>query len=229
MTIPTRLAAAALAGTVALSWAHTAAAQTEQRTLSGERVAVYNLVGKLRVQPATGNQVVVDITRGGADARELKIETGDVRGANSLRIVYPADRIIYRGDRWGNSRTQLHVNSDGTFGDGSGRDWGIWGRGNVEIRSSGSGMDAYADVTVSVPKGQRIELHLGVGEASVANVDGDIFVDVSAARVDAQHTRGRLNLDTGSGSVTVSDAQGEVTLDTGSEGQGRLFKRMPYA
>ena len=169
-SIRARLAAVVLAGAAALSWAHPAAAQTEQRTLTGERVAVYNLVGKLRVQPATGNQVVVDITRGGADARELKIESGDLRGANTLRVVYPADRIVYRGDRWGNSRTQIHVNSDGTFGDNSGRDRRPWGRDNVEIRSSGSGMDAYADLTVSVPKGQRIELHLGVGEATVANV-----------------------------------------------------------
>jgi len=209
--LPTLILTAALLGRAA-----PAAAQGEQKTLAGDRVAIFNLVGRLRVQPSTGAQVTVDITRGGADAAQLKIETGELRGQNTLRVVYPSDRIVYRGDeRWNSSyRTNLHVNADGTFGMGeNGR---FWDRGNVEIRSSGSGLDAYADLTVSVPKGQRIELHLGVGDATITNVEGDIFVDVAAARVEAQHTKGRLTLDTGSGGVTVNDAQGEVSLDTGS-------------
>jgi hypothetical protein len=211
--LPTLILTAALLGRAA-----PAAAQGEQKTLAGDRVAIFNLVGRLRVQPSTGAQVTVDITRGGADAAQLKIETGELRGQNTLRVVYPSDRIVYRGDeRWNSSyRTNLHVNADGTFGMGeNGR---FWDRGNVEIRSSGSGLDAYADLTVSVPKGQRIELHLGVGDATITNVEGDIFVDVAAARVEAQHTKGRLTLDTGSGGVTVNDAQGEVSLDTGSGG-----------
>ncbi len=204
-----------------------AGAQTERRTLSGERVAVYNLAGRIRVEGGTGSQVTVDVTRGGPDARDLKIESGDVRGWNALRVIYPSDRIVYRErdrDR-GSSRTTLNVNSDGTFGSNSGdvrdsRDWNVFsrGRGQVEIRSSGSGFEAYADLTVSVPKGQRIAVHLGVGDAIVTNVDGDLMVDVSSARVETSHTRGRLLLDTGSGGVSVTDAQGVIDLDTGSGG-----------
>src|SRR5215468_985598 len=72
-----------------------ARAQTEHRNLSGERVAVYNLAGRVRVQAATGSQVTVDITRSGRDAAKLRLESGDVRGWNSLRVVYPSDRIVY--------------------------------------------------------------------------------------------------------------------------------------
>jgi len=189
-------------------------AQTERRSLSGERVAIYNLVGRLRVQSGTGSQVDVEVTRGGRDAGQLKIETGEIRNAQTLRVVYPADRIVYpvMGYR---SRTQIHVNSDGTFDDG--RSEGGWfSRDRVEISGSGSGLDAYADVVVSVPKGQRIAVHLGVGEATVSNVDGDISVSLSAASITSEHTRGRLFLDTGSGEVSVTDAQGDVSLDTGS-------------
>src|SRR5262249_34609533 len=181
--------------------------------MSGERGALYNLAGRVRVQAATGTQVTVDITRGGRDASKLKLETGDVRGWSALRVVYPSDRIVY--PEWqSRGRTQIHVNADGTFDDDS--NWRD--RDRVEIRSSGDGLEAHADMTIGVPKGQRIYVHWGVGDATVRNVDGDLRVSVASATVTSEHTRGRLSLDTGSGSVSVTDAQGEVKLDTGSGG-----------
>ena len=187
--------------------------QTDHRTLSGDRVSIYDLAGHVRVQAATGSQVTVDITRGGRDASKLRIESGDVRGWNALRVIYPSDRIVYP-DMGSRGRTQLRVNSDGTFDDD--HDWRDGDRDRVEIRSSGDGLDAHADLTIGVPKGQRIAVHLGVGAATVTNVDGDLRISVAAATVSAEHTRGRLSLDAGSGSVSVTDAQGEVKLDTGS-------------
>ena len=187
--------------------------QSERRTISGDRVAIYNLAGKVRVQAGSGSQVVVDVTRGGRDGGQLKLATGDVRGWESLRVIYPSDRIVYpeMGYR---SRTQMTVNSDGTFDDGNrGR---FYERERVEIRDSGSGLDAHADLVVSVPKGQRVAIHWGVGDAQVSSVDGDILVSVGSATVTAEHTRGTLKLDTGSGAVSLTDAQGDVTLDTGS-------------
>jgi hypothetical protein len=209
-SVRSSLRAIALVGIVA-SIPGVATGQTEHRNLSGERVAVYNLAGHVRVQAATGTQVTVDITRGGRDASKLKLETGEVRGWNSLRVVYPSDRIVY--PEWqSRGRTQIHVNSDGTFDDDSGwRD-----RDRVEIRNSGDGLEAHADLTIGVPKGQRIYVHWGVGDATVSNVDGDLRVGVAAASLTSEHTRGRLSLDTGSGTVSVTDAQGEVRLDTGS-------------
>ena len=191
-------------------------AQTERRTLSGDRVAIYNLAGKVRVQAGSGSQVGVDVTRGGRDGAQLKLASGDVRGWESLRVIYPSDRIVYPEMAY-RSRTQMTVNSDGTFDDGN-HDRGFFSRDRVEISASGSGLDAHADLVVSVPRGQRIAIHLGVGDANVSNVDGDLLVSVGSATVTAEHTRGRLNLDTGSGSVSLTDAQGDVTLDTGSGG-----------
>jgi lia operon protein LiaG len=188
-------------------------AQTDHRSLSGDRVAVYNLAGRVRVQAAAGTQVTVDVTRGGRDAGKLHIESGDVRGWNSLRVVYPSDRLVY--PEWqSRGRTDLRVNADGTFDD----DRGGYDRDRVEIRSSGDGLDAHADITIGVPKGQRVAVHWGVGDATVSNVDGDLRVSVAAATVTSEHTKGRLTLDTGSGNVSVTDAQGEVRLDTGSGG-----------
>ena len=193
-----------------------ASAQTEHRTLSGDRVAIYNLAGHLRIQAAGGGDITVDVTRGGRDASQLNIATGPIRGAQTLRVLYPSDRIIYSELRY-RTRTQIRVDEDGTFDDNSSnRGW--FGRGSVEIRDSGSGADAHADMVIGVPKGQRVVVHWGVGDATVTNVDGDIRLSVASATVNTEHTRGSLSLDTGSGGVTVTDAEGSVNLDTGSGG-----------
>jgi hypothetical protein len=202
----------ALAGALWIA-APLAAQERERFTLRGNDVAVYNLVGELRVEGATGSEVVVEVGRGGRDAAALKVETGRIRDRETLRVIYPDDRIVYPdGDR--GSRDEVSVRDDGTFGDhdryGGGR--------RVTIARSGGGLEAHANVTVRVPKGQRISLYLGAGEASVTNVDGDVFVDLWSASVTSRNTRGRLVLDTGSGEVSVSDAEGEVDLDTGSGG-----------
>ena len=189
---------------------------TEQRTVSGAQVAIYNIAGRLRALPGTGNAVVVEIARGGADASKLKVETGALRGRETLRIVYPSDRIVYPEMRY-RSRTSLHVRPDGTFSDGG--DWNEWrDRDRVDVRGSGDGLEAYADLTVRVPRGQKIELYLAVGRVEVQNVEGDLLVDVGAAEVDVSGTKGSLTLDTGSGRVAVRDVTGDVELDSGSGG-----------
>lgn len=206
---------ARLAGVVALSALLTApaAAQIEQRTVKGSQVAIYNLAGRLRAVAGTGDAVAVEITRGGADAAKLRIETGIIGGRETLRIVYPSDRVVYPDSR---SRTSITVRRDGTFGDGD-DDWRD-GRDRVDIRGYGPGLEAFADLTVRVPRGQKIELFLAVGRVDVANVEGDILVDVGAAEVDVSGTKGALTLDTGSGRVSVRDATGNLNIDSGSGG-----------
>lgn len=187
----------------------------ERRTLPGAEVAIYNIAGVMRVEGGTGSEVAVEVTRGGADAQRLEIATGRIGGRETLRVIYPGRRVVYAGgdSRGSRSRTTLRVDDDGTFSDG--RDSGAR---SVDIVSGGDGLEAHADVRVIVPKGKRVAVYLGVGEARVENVEGDLLVDVSAASVTSSGTRGRLSLDTGSGEVRVTDAQGDIDLDTGSGG-----------
>jgi lia operon protein LiaG len=185
---------------------------TERRAVGGSAVAIYNLAGRMSVVGGSGSDVVIEVTRGGADAGRLRIETGARGQWQTLRVIYPSNRIVYPPlGGWG-SRTSLNVDDEGYFNDSANRG----GRDRVEIRGSGSGMEAWADLRVVVPRGKRVAVHLAAGEATVSNVDGDLEVDVSAAGITTEHTRGRLRLDTGSGSVRVTDAQGTVELDTGS-------------
>ena len=197
-----------------------AAAQTTRHVLKGDSVAIYNLVGELRVEPGTGSDVAVEMRRGGADAARLEVQSGPLRGRETLRVIYPDDVIVL--PEWGRGwSTSLRVRDDGTFGDGDGGRGG-WRafRDGREVRITGrgrrGGMEAFADLRVSVPAGKRVAVHLGVGKAFVSNVDGVIQVHVASADVAADRTRGTLRIATGSGNVDLRDATGDVNLESGS-------------
>ena len=190
-----------------------ASAQVSRHNVSGDSVAIYNLIGEVRIEGGTGKVVTVEITPQGPDAGELRIETGPIRGRETLRVIYPDDEIVHPSrDGWWN--TEMRVREDGTFGDG-GRNHERSGR-SVRIRSRGNGLEAAANLRITVPKGQTVAVYLGVGRASVSNVDGKLRVDVASADVTAERTKGELDIDTGSGEVTVTDVEGEINLDTGS-------------
>jgi DUF4097 and DUF4098 domain-containing protein YvlB len=196
------------------------AAQTSRHVLKGDSVAIYNLVGELRVEAGTGSDVAVELTRGGSDAAKLDVQSGSIRGRETLRVIYPDDVILMPD--WGRGwSTTLRVRDDGTFGEEHGRhERGSWYRDGHEVRITGrsrdGGLQAYADLRVSVPTGKNVALYLGVGKAFVSNVDGTIRVNVASADVSADRTKGTLRVATGSGNVDVRTAAGDVSLATGS-------------
>ena len=196
-----------------------AVAQTSRHILKGDSVAVYNLVGDLRVEAGSGSDVVVELQRGGADAAKLDVQSGPLRGRETLRVLYPDDVIVMPS--WGRGwNTTLRVRDDGTFGDDHGRrDRGDYYREGRTVRITGrarDGLEAYADLRVTVPPGKAVGLYLGVGKTTITNVDGTIRVYVASADVAADRTKGTLRIETGSGNVDVRTAAGDVNLSTGS-------------
>ena len=187
--------------------------QAERYTIEGGDVAIYNLAGEVRVEPGSGS-VRAELTRGGADAGKLKVLSSEIDGWESLRVVYPADQIQYGPLAEGS--TQLRVRDNGTFGgrehDEDGRQRGR----RVTITNRGGGLDAHADLRVTVPPGKRVAIYLAVGKVSVSNVEGDLWVDAASAPVTTSGTRGELDIDVGSGAVKVTGASGELSVDTGS-------------
>lgn len=186
-------------------------AQEVQR-VQGGTAAIYNLAGHVEVVRGSGSDVVVRIERGGRDASSLQIETGVIRGRETLRVVYPADEIIYPEMGRG-SNTSLSVRADGTFSDRGGR-----GRGDrVRVRGRGDGLEAWADLTIEVPAGGEIEVYLATGEVTADGVDGDVSIDTGSGKVTALDINGSLEVDTGSGSIMVRGVVGgDVLVDTGS-------------
>jgi lia operon protein LiaG len=205
----------AIAGLLSFIWpAGLLAQQVERYSLAGDEVAIYNLAGQVRVEPSESG-VVIQLNRGGADAAQLRVAQGELDGRETLRVIYPADQIIY-SPSGANSSTQLRVHEDGTFGDDE-HGWEHHARGRrVSIKGAGSGLEAHADLRVQVPKGQRVCVYLAVGTVSVTNVDGELHLDAHSASVNATGIRGDMNLDVGSGSVRVTGAEGDLNVDTGS-------------
>ncbi|HWA15650.1 MAG TPA: DUF4097 family beta strand repeat-containing protein [Gemmatimonadales bacterium] len=200
-------------GTLALAAAPLAA---QSYSLSGDRVAIYNIAGAVTVTGGGSGAVKVQVDLQGGDARQLKVATGPIRGAETLRILYPDDDIIYSALGRG-SNTQMQIREDGTWGNFGREKWSNREeRHRVTIKGSGRGVEAYANLSVTIPAGKTVGIFTGVGRVDVTNVDGELMVDVGSAEITARNTRGSLNLDTGSGDIRVDNAEGEINLDTGS-------------
>jgi hypothetical protein len=219
MTMPTAFRAGVAVAATALA-VHSAAAQTERRSLSGSSIAIYDLVGRVQVEQGSGSEVVVEITRGGHDAKKLTIDVGELRGRNTLRIRFPDDDIVYPDlGRWSNS--DFRINSDGTWGgdDRDDRDDRSWGGHRIRIKGGGSGTGAWADLKILVPAGKDVAVYIGVGELGATRVTADLHLSASSARITVTGAKGNLIASAGSGGVEVRGATGDdVRIETGSGG-----------
>lgn len=183
----------------------------EEHRVRGEEVSVFNLAGSVEIVAGSGNEVVVQVTRGGGDAGRLEIGLAEVEGREALIVRYPSERVVYPELGRG-SRTTLRVRADGSFyGEG-----GSSGSREVELAGSGQGMEAWADLRIAVPDGQDFALFLAAGETHVRNVNGTFLVDTGSGPVEAHSVTGELVIDTGSGDVVVEGFDGELEVDTGS-------------
>ncbi len=180
----------------------------ESYTLEGGSVAIYNLAGRVEVVPGQGRHTVVEVSRGGADRERLAVETGEIDGRETLRVRYPGRRVVYRD--LGRSSATVRVRDDGTFFRG-------WRRGEkVEVSGRGGGLEAHADVTVRVPAGVAVAVHLAAGGVLAADARADLVVETGSGSVEVTDVVGDVHVDTGSGSVSISRVEGDVTADTGS-------------
>lgn len=209
------LAALALSALPSTLLPRDAGAQSDRRALSGSTVAIYDLVGHVTIEAGTGNDVVVEITRRGADASKLSVDVATVDGRNTLRIIYPDDDIIYPDmNRRGN--WEFSIDRDGRWGGYRSDRWTSSRR--YRVKSSGRGTEAWADMKILIPPGKRVDVNVGVGDAVSTNVASDLSIDVASASVTVNGHKGSLHLDTGSGRVDVRDVTGadEFTSDAGS-------------
>lgn len=180
----------------------------ERHTLRGSHVTVWNLAGRAVIEAGSGSEVVVEVTRGGSEGDRITSEASNDR----LVLRYPERDIVYRDTdedwRW---ETRLSVERDGTFSnswDGPGR--------SVRIRSSGSGLEAHADLRISVPKGQHFTLQLGAGRIEARNLDGRIELRTRVTSLEATDISGQLTASNGSGRVRILRAKGDIVASSGS-------------
>jgi len=180
----------------------------ERFTLRGERVAIWNLAGRVTIEPTSGSEVIVEVTRGGDDGRRLTVESRDDR----LVVRYPDRDVVYREARRGSFTVRLNMDADGSFDSG----YNEMGGRSVQIRSSGGGLEAHADLRILVPRGQRLRVSLGVGDIEASNVEGDIDLNTRVTGVTATGMKGRVAARAGSGTVRIERSEAEVIASTGS-------------
>ena len=188
-----------------------AAQQVVRLVPADGRVAIWNLVGNVRVEPGSGNEVEVTITRLGSDASQLETRTGLIGGMQTLRIFHPGDAIRaadagHLGRRY---TTTLRLRDDGRFDapNNTGR--------RVRISNDG-GAEASADLVVHVPSGVALDLHVGLGDIGARGSASSLAIETGAGTVRTTETRGPLHIETGSGSVAVARHFGNLDIDTGS-------------
>lgn len=186
------------------------AAAQEVHRIAGTDVAIYNIAGRVDVRAGSSPDVVVRVTRGGAGGAELSVETGEIRGRSTLRVLYPDDEIVYPELGRGSNST-FSVRSDGTFGDGGGDNGD-----RVRVRGTGNGLEAWADLVVEVPNGIAAAIYVAVGEMNAQGVNANLRLDIGSGGIAATDISGSLVIDTGSGQVTASRVQGDLSVDTGS-------------
>ena len=213
-----------VAGITLLAAANLAAAQ-DRVSVTGDKVAVYNVAGEVRVEAGTDNDIIIEITRGGADRDRLRVERKTADGWNQVIVQYPSNRIVYR--RLGRlSRSDFAVREDGTFGmrnldpdrgaERIKKAEGSVGGDRTRVSGGGNGLEAHADIRVLVPEGRNLAVHLGVGKIIVSNVRGDLQLDARSASIEATGVAGFGRFDTGSGAITVRGANGDYGFHTGS-------------
>jgi DUF4097 and DUF4098 domain-containing protein YvlB len=212
------LALAALVAATVLS-APAFAEFDESHRFDARSLEVTNLIGKVAIRQATGDEFEVDVSVRGADGVRRNIEIEQERGSRArLDVVFPVDderRFVY--PEFSRRRAQLWFRegrSSSLLGEilraVSGR--------RIRVQRSGSGMEVWADLTIRVPEGASLTLEHGAGDVEVRDLVADLDIDVKAGTAEAAGLDGQTELRVGSGRLTARDVRGELELDTGSGG-----------
>ena len=189
----------------------------ETHKFDSDSLAVSNLIGRIEIGPAAGDDFEVEVSVRGADGVPANIEIETRRGSRAqLQIVFPIEderRFVYSEF----SRRRAHLWSRER---GSGSLLGeilraVSGR-RIRVERSGSGMEAWADLTIRVPEGRSLKVELGAGDIDVSRVAADLDLYTSAGSGAAAGLSGDVKIGVGSGGIEVSDVRGRLVLKTGS-------------
>lgn len=188
-------------------------------TFTGDDLELVSMIGATEVVAADGDDFTVTVRVRGKDAAEdliaLVAEDG---GQGSLVVRFPLEehtRYVYPA--LGRGKSTIHFRDDDP-GDSSWlrRVFGGLGGRKITVSGDGRGLEAWADVTVAVPRGAGLQVRQGVGAVRAEGVRGDLDLDTHAGGITALDLEGDLRADTGSGGVEVARVRGDVNVDTGS-------------
>ncbi len=189
----------------------------ESHRFDARSLVVTNLIGKVDIGQATGDEFEVEVSVRGADGVPRNIRIEQERGSRArLDVVFPVDderRFVY--PEFSRRRAQLWFRegrSSSLLGEilraVSGR--------RVRVERSGRGMEVWADLAIRVPEGRSLKVELGAGDIDVSDLAGDLALKTRAGMAEAAGLDGDVKIDVGSGGLAVRDVRGRLDLDTGS-------------
>ncbi|MFL5386565.1 MAG: DUF4097 family beta strand repeat-containing protein [Longimicrobiaceae bacterium] len=204
------LAAALLIGAAPLPTLAAPAAAQQDFHWSGrlgrdEQITVKGIIGDIRAEPTSGDQVTVTAVRRGRNASRVRIET--VRRADGVVIcaLYPDDDNR-DGDGWAMRRDRDDDDDDRRRGEP--RD--ACSRGNHNVGRNA----AEVEFTVRVPAGVRV---------SLATVTGDVYATRLRSPVRAASVSGSVHVSS-DGPVQATSVSGDVDATLGrTAGQSLRF------
>ena len=211
------LAPVALALVLMLSSVALAQAGFEEKvSISAESLRLANLIGEIRIEAASGGDFEVEVSVQGRDASRNIIGIEVEKGHRAeLAVTFPVDaerRYVY--PRLGRSSSTRFEARDGEH---SGGFWSLLtGKDRIEVSGGGRGLEVWADVTVRVPAGAKLEVQHGVGEIAAERVEAELQLAIRSGQVTVTSVEGDVVVDTGSGHVEVRDVNGDLNIDTGS-------------
>ncbi len=196
----------------------------ESYRFDADSLSVSSLVGKVEIRQAAGDEFEVEVSVRGRDGTRENIRLDqDTRGSRAqLAVEFPVDeerRYVYPefSRRSSNLWSRRQSGSDSLLGEilrsVSGR--------RIRIERTGSGLEAWADVTIRVPEGRALKVELGAGDIDVSDVAADLDLNTRAGMAEAAGLVGDVEIGVGSGGLAVQDVRGRLVMDTGS-GKARL-------
>lgn len=203
---------------IALLAATARAESQEDFTFRTDTLTVANLIGAVELVESRNGDFRVEARVRGKDAERAGIEFDVVDGSRArLLVEFPVERhrsYVYPENR---GRTTL---SSGYNDRGSllSRIFSAMRGGELEVRSSGSGLEVWVDLTVYVPREATLVLENGVGDIAANDLVADLRIKSRAGAVNGRALRGNNDFDLGSGRVTLQEITGDLVVDTGSGG-----------
>ncbi len=196
----------------------------ESFRFDADSLSVSSLIGKMEIRQATGDEFEVEVSVRGKDGTRENIKLDqDTRGSRTrLAVEFPVDeerRYVYPefSRRSANLWSRRQSGSDSLLGEIL---RSVSGRRTRVVRT-GSGLEAWADVTIRVPEGRSLKVELGAGDIDVSDVAADLELKTRAGMAEAAGLDGDVKIGVGSGGLAVQDARGRLVMDTGS-GKARL-------
>ena len=208
----------AAAGVLVTLVASSAAAEfRESHRFEGDSLTVANLIGSIRLEPASGSGFAVEAEMRGRDAttQNLKVEVEKGR-RSTFAVTFPVDkhsRYVYPQLDGGKARFEFKQNRRKGFLQ---EILGAFSNERIEVTKSGRGLEVWADLVIQVPRGGELELEHGIGAVRIDNVDGQLMLKVRSGSISGETVSGEARLDVGSGSVTLTDISGDFDIDSGS-------------